>query len=32
VRLLKRARRADVIYANTQRAMVIGALAGRIRP
>ena len=26
---VKRARRADVIYANTQRAMVIGALAGR---
>ena len=27
---VKRAREADVIYANTQRAMVIGALAGRL--
>ncbi|MBR8458359.1 glycosyltransferase [Burkholderia dolosa] len=26
----RRARRADVIYANTQRAMVVGALAGRL--
>jgi glycosyltransferase involved in cell wall biosynthesis len=26
----KRARKADVIYANTQRAMVIGALAGKL--
>ncbi|ACD16378.1 glycosyltransferase family 4 protein [Paraburkholderia phytofirmans] len=26
----KRARNADVIYANTQRAMVIGALAGKL--
>lgn len=27
---VRRARHADVIYANTQRAMVIGALAGRL--
>ncbi|WP_144153526.1 glycosyltransferase family 4 protein [Paraburkholderia sp. BCC1885] len=27
---VERARHADVIYANTQRAMVIGALAGRL--
>ncbi|MFP3693743.1 hypothetical protein, partial [Burkholderia sp. SIMBA_048] len=26
----KRARNADVIYANTQRAMVIGAIAGKL--
>ncbi|MBN3723868.1 glycosyltransferase family 4 protein [Burkholderia sp. Ac-20379] len=28
--VVRRARDADVIYANTQRAMVVGALAGRI--
>ncbi|MBC8838111.1 hypothetical protein IAI14_31465, partial [Escherichia coli] len=26
----RRARRAEVIYANTQRAMVVAALAGRL--